>query len=261
MANYWRTRDIIQREALLDKSIADTERELASQYKKTLNKVKRDMTALYDEIKAESENGTVQISDLYRFNRYYDLLNTINQSLLKLGLKEQLIYDRGLTNLYRQNEKLIGRQLGLAAAVDETAAEKVVKAIWCSDGQHWSDRIWAHKTDLANRLERGLIDCFSRGASHDELTKQIMDDFSVSFNNADRIARTELSYIQNQSTLDSYRAAGVTQYQYLAELDAKSCDVCGSLDGQRFDLDAAEPGVNLPPLHPNCRCTILAVLN
>ena len=27
----------------------------------------------------------------------------------------------------------------------QNAAEKVLESIWCSDGKHWSDRIWSNK--------------------------------------------------------------------------------------------------------------------
>jgi len=45
------------------------------------------------------------------------------------------------------------------------------------------------------RLEKGLIDCVSRGTSKDELVKTLMADFDIGFRSADRIARTELSHI------------------------------------------------------------------
>lgn len=260
MPNYWLQRDILQREALLDKSIADTEKELASQYKKTMKVLKRDMEGLYDEVLASKADGTILASDLYRFNRYYDLLNAIQYELRQLGTKENLIFDKRFTKLYNQNEELLGKHLGFTGRVDEGAVKRAVDAIWCSDGLHWSERVWKHKEELANRLERGLIDCVARGASRDELTKQIMYDFNVGYNEADRITRTELSHIQNQSTLDKYKAAGIDEYEFLAELDNRTSNICRELNGKRFKMAEAEVGINLPPMHPNCRSTILAVL-
>ena len=45
----------------------------------------------------------------------------------------------------------------------------------------------------------------------------------------------------------------------MASFGERTCDVCGGLDGQLFKLSDKQPGVNFPPLHPNCRCTTIAV--
>lgn len=45
----------------------------------------------------------------------------------------------------------------------------------------------------------------------------------------------------------------------MASFGERTCDVCGGLDGRRFKLSEKQPGVNFPPLHPNCRCTTVAV--
>ena len=52
-----------------------------------------------------------------------------------------------------------------------------------------------------------------------------------------------------------YKEAGVAEYEYMAAVNERTCDTCGALDGRRFKVDDAEPGVNYPPIHPNCRCT------
>ena len=36
------------------------------------------------------------------------------------------------------------------------------------------------------------------------------------------------------------------------------CEICQALNGQAFKLSEAEAGVNLPPIHPNCKCTTRA---
>lgn len=56
----------------------------------------------------------------------------------------------------------------------------------------------------------------------------------------------------------SIALTGRTQYTFICENADSSCESCMSMDGHIFDLDDAECGKNLPPLHPNCRCTIAA---
>ena len=41
----------------------------------------------------------------------------------------------------------------------------------------------------------------------------------------------------------------------MAAVNERTCDTCGGLDGRRFKVSDAEPGVNYPPIHLNCRCT------
>ena len=46
-------------------------------------------------------------------------------------------------------------------------------------------------------------------------------------------------------------------YQYTAALDSRTCETCAPLDGQRWESRSDIPVT--VPLHPNCRCTIVAV--
>ena len=59
-----------------------------------------------------------------------------------------------------------------------------------------------------------------------------------------------------QGSLDGIRLSGRTKYTYICNNTDNSCNNCAILDGQVFDISAAEEGVNLPPIHPNCRCTV-----
>lgn len=49
-------------------------------------------------------------------------------------------------------------------------------------------------------------------------------------------------------------------YQWSAILDDKTCDICNSLDGTYFE--PGDPALDelKPPIHPNCRCMLVAVL-
>jgi SPP1 gp7 family putative phage head morphogenesis protein len=102
-----------------------------------------------------------------------------------------------------------------------------------------------------------LVEIFATGKSPADLNRLIQEKFDVSFTNADRLIRTEMSYIQNRSTIDKYKQAGITHYRILSTSD--SCHTCAD-ESLVHNIDKAITGVNLPPLHPNCKCTILAVM-
>ena len=48
---------------------------------------------------------------------------------------------------------------------------------------------------------------------------------------------------------------GATKYRYIGQGE-KRCADCAALDGKIFPIKDGQVGVNLPPLHPNCVCSI-----
>lgn len=73
--------------------------------------------------------------------------------------------------------------------------------------------------------------------------------------NAQRLVNTQVSYFMNMAELRAYEELGIEQYKYLATLDERTCESCSPLDNKIFKVSEAVGGVNLPPMHPHCRCT------
>lgn len=103
----------------------------------------------------------------------------------------------------------------------------------------------------------GLMDCVNRGTGADALANAVMNRFDVSYGQAKTLARTELSRVQVQSQVDKYKAAGVEKVQFTAVMDDRTSEICQEMDGQIFDIDSLAVGENEPPLHPNCRSTVI----
>lgn len=261
MNDYWISREIEQRDAIFNQTINSYNYELVKQYRRCLKATKCAMADLYDEILIASGNDTLLASDLYKYNRYYKLIQVLNKQLKALGADEVKLTEKKLLDMYAKTSAAVGKSINFNADFNQKAAHRVIDNVWCADGKHWSDRIWKDKAALQVRLEKGLIDCVSRGTSKDELVKTLMADFDIGFRSADRIARTELSHIQNQAALDKYNEAGVKKYEILAAHDARTCDICSEMDGKIFELSKAQAGVNMPPFHPNCRCAVLGVID
>lgn len=251
--SYWDRRES---DLLYASALEVIEEELGKEYVRCYRKTYQQMVDLYYELM--NTDGEILISDLYKFNRYYELMNNLNENLTKLGINEKVIIETTLTNFYLENSELIGNNINWLMPINDEVVKKAINSVWCSDGKHFSERIWTNMSLLEERIKDGLVDCVARGASKDELVKQLMKDFNVGYRQADRIARTELSYIQNKSTLDKYEQAGLEKYEVLAS--QADDEVCGDLDGKQFYLHEAQVGVNFPPFHPNCKCCILAVL-
>ena len=253
MIDYWKSREILEREKLLNKSIKQTELDLVREYRRLSGRLSKQLESVYNKI-ITSEN--ISINELYKYNRYYELLNNLNMELEKSGVRITAMYNRRFLALYKENSLLIGKQLGLNSEINIEQAEKVINAVWVNDGKNWSDRVWNNHKVLANKLEQGLIDSISAGYSPEVFKAELMKIFNVSYNNASTLARTELSHIYNQSALDKYREAGITHYRFLATPDERECSACQELNNKIFTLDEVKI-----PVHPQCRCVVLAVLD
>lgn len=258
--SYWQERELKQRELQYDMTLAQYEAELKMKYQQSLKAVNRDIEKLYDELLVSSADGTLLASDLYKYNRYFSLMKSLNKQLKALGGDEINITKQKLLDMYAITSSAVGKSIGFSGEFNQKAAREVINSIWCADGKHWSNRIWQNKAQLQVALEKGLIDCVSRGVSKDELVKTLMETFNVGYRKADRIARTELSYVQNKAAMNKYEEAGLDEYEILSAHDERTCPVCSKMNGKRFKLSEAEAGVNYPPLHANCRCAVLGVL-
>lgn len=73
---------------------------------------------------------------------------------------------------------------------------------------------------------------------------------------AETIMRTQTCRELNNSTITDFSARGVSKYRFLSLEATNSCKDCTSLDGNVYDVEDAQEGVNLPPMHPNCQCWI-----
>lgn len=269
VSKYWQKREAEQRERYLSKSEKESAAMLRKMYAAAANDIVKDMELLYLRLLDEGEDTIA--NNLYRFNRYYHLREQLNRKLNKLGAKQLKELSPQMENMYKWTSSQVLSSLGFEVAekkeLDIVAKsmwdnrESWSKKVWCADGLTAEERVGKNMATLQRTLEKGLQDCVARGTSKDELVKTLIKRFDVSYSQADRLARTELTYIQNQATKDSYIKAGVRQYEYFAELDARTSEQCAEMNGQRFDVVSAVVGVNYPPLHPNCRCTVLAVLD
>ena len=267
---YWRRREMRQRAHLYDKTVTDLDTELGRQYLRVSRVLKREFLATIEELR--SIDGVIQPSDLYRSDRYYKLMNQVNEELSKLALKQTRAIESKLVTVYEEQslieKDVLGDKFGLYNTVDKESAKTVVTELWCSDGKGFSDRIWRNKDLLTQRLEESLFDFVSRGQPTAQLVSDLIadqigpqaaslgsildEDFREAYNNARRLVRTETARVQNRATQDRYKEAGFTKYRIIAEPDC--CDVCADLQTQVFDIDDL-----VLPAHPNCRCAMAAI--
>ena len=103
-----------------------------------------------------------------------------------------------------------------------------------------------------------LISALDAGSSVHELRTAIMDDvFGVS--RALVIARTEVSFAHNQGQLEGAKESGLAYKAWYAADDEAECEDCqGNADEGVLEIsDGFSSGDDAPPVHPNCRCSLV----
>lgn len=85
--------------------------------------------------------------------------------------------------------------------------------------------------------------------------------FAASRREAVALARTALTEVTSRAAILTYQENSdlMRKVEFLVTLDEVTCEVCGGLDGNVYDL--SDPNLPVPPLHYNCRCTLLPVLD
>lgn len=272
--NYWQQREAEQRIKYGDLTHKQIRREYYFEYKRMLKEVTNLMENLYQKI---TVNGNPTANELYKYNRYYEMQKELREIINNYGNAYWKIIDPKFKKLYITNCTQIMNTYNLKH-IDQKRVEKIAKNLWNANGSHWRKKVWVEprKTDtpltaldrrlnglfkLQTTLEKGLMDCVARGAPKDDLVREIKERCDVDFYEADRLVRTELTYLQNQSTLDGYKASGVTEYRYFAHEDERTSKICHDLNNQIIAVKDAKAGVNYPPMHPNCRSTTVPVVN
>lgn len=124
-----------------------------------------------------------------------------------------------------------------------------------TDGKTYSTRLYSNNKLIAERVNNDISRMLYQKASPQDIKKAIAKDFNISYSSADRLIRTETSKFYNSAAEDSYRAAGITEIEWLTEKDDRTCEICGPLNGKRFPI-----GTKNAPAHVSCRCTILPVI-
>ena len=130
------------------------------------------------------------------------------------------------------------------------------------------------------KLGKSLAEGISKGESIPQIRKRVTDLFeNMARYRGDRIARTEVMNASNYATEEAYKQSGVVQEEeWLTALDERTCPWCSEMNGKTVNLgdrffskgDSLDVGGKLlnfnyesierPPLHANCRCTLLPVI-
>ncbi len=234
---------------------------------KEYNKWNKSIEKYLEDVKISPESPKVllelnTLSMKSRISRQEQLLTNIYQNMINLSgdcttKLESLLGDMYKTHYYRSAYNL-QRGLGVGfnvAKIDEKTIKHMLAYPWSQ--KPFSKSLWDNVDKLAVAAKREITLGFITGSSVQAMTKGINDVMDKGRYAAERLIRTECKYFANQAELEGYRANGVRRYRFLGGGEGGHCD-CASLNGQTFEIEEAEPGINFPPIHPNCLCTVIA---
>ena len=142
------------------------------------------------------------------------------------------------------------------STVPTRLVNKIINEDW--SGENYSKRIWANTEELAEELREVLTEAAVSGESIGKTSRKISEKFDQSSYNARRLIRTETTYVCNQAELGAYKELEIERYMYVATYAEETCVICQKNNNKVFPVDKGKAGVNLPPMHPHCRCTTIA---
>lgn len=257
--NYWQKRLLDAQNALTNKSIKETQKQLTAYYRQAARRVMADFEATYNKLLATMEDGREPTpADLYKLDKYWEMQGQMRQELRLLGERQVAALTKQFEEQFFEIYYSTAIQ-GLEAfsTIDRGAVKSMINSIWVADGKSWSTRIWQNTEMLAEALNEELINCVATGKKTTQLKNILQERFNVSYNNADMLVRTEMAHIQTQAAQQRYTDYGIQEVEVFVDEDEKTCPVCAKHEGEKYPIHAQMP----VPFHPRCRCCVLPVIN
>ena len=221
----------------------------------------QELHAMYRDTKSEYIKIEIErLKARSKITRLRALQDAINVELCKVTHEYQMTLEDTLIGLFSDQYTKACELMGvMAPGIPREAIKKIIEYPYA--GKMFSDRIWDNKDALVKYIQQDLTVGIIRGDSIQKMARQLKKDLNVLYYQAERLVRTETNYAMNQAHLKGYKDSGVVEkYEFLAAHDKRTSKLCRDLDGETFELSKAVVGENYPPMHPNCRSTVVPVL-
>jgi SPP1 gp7 family putative phage head morphogenesis protein len=195
---------------------------------------------------------------------YGDINSFMYDTSLELGSIESKIAAQELAAIVADSDVI---RLSTVSALDDTKLNVIAR--FPIEGLPLGDWWKKQAADMSIATRRAIQIGLINGETPAQLAKRIVPvgeepgvlrQARVS---ARMLTRTTFTMVQNQAAVETYQKAGrgkvSDSYKYVAVRDARTSSICRALDGKIFRYD--DPRAKLPPQHPNCRSTVIPVVN
>ena len=259
MSNYWADRQAAAQNAITNKSIRQINKQLSKYYSRSMKRVIADFEITYEKLLLTVGEGRQPTpADLYKLDKYWSMQAQLRRESDRLGNLLTTLYSKVFeVNFWSVYNSISIKGLEAFSTIDKGAVQQMINAVWVADGKSFSSRIWGNTAQLVETLNEELINCIVAGRKTTDLKKALQHRFNVSYHRADTLARTELAHVQTLAAQQRYKDYGITEYEFFADPDERTCEVCGKLHQKRFPINSTAK----VPQHANCRCVILPVID
>lgn len=204
-------------------------------------------------VKAEAKRLIKENSAAYRIQRKEALSKAIEIEKLKQVDSQLSLGGKHLKNVYSSVLSDLG-----GARVSEKYLNEVLNHNWA--GSNFSKRVWHNQDVLAKSLESNLLQSFASGKSNKQIADELEYHTNLGRYAANRLIRTETSYMVNSADLESSKQRGIKAKKFQANLDKRTSKICREHNQKIILIDDIKIGENAPPLHPFCRSFLSDVL-
>lgn len=250
MSDYW-LRRAIEDEKRAHRNAQATNAELKALYQRQYKRVYAQMERLYGQVDW-GDGEMITRTQLWEYSRWKDLESELRQFATetpRIGVdKITGCLDRVFKETIGADvSRYTGENAGMfRVGTDPTA---VINTAW--SGECFSARLWKNTGVIAERIRSDMEDMLVSGRGMSDIKKRLMEDFSVSYNDAARLVDTETSYVMNNAAVQRYRSAGLRKVRWcIAPEDGRECEICKSRANKVWHIDTAPT----MPAHPRCRC-------
>lgn len=236
--------------------------ELLGAYRRNLDEVQEQIAKIYARYTVE---GKLNISSYQvRYNVLLQLERQLTEQMQGLGEKTVDKTTNILTNIF--NDTYVKTAFVLDKGTQALKSFSLLKPEFVKaavmapiEGKTFSSRIWDNVDDLAVRVKRDVERALIQGQSVEKLARKIKSDFGSTAYQAKRVINTETAKAVSSAQAEIYRSSGVVKrVMWDATLDNDTANEDRKLDGKTWEIDEDHP---IPPLHPNCRCCLIPVVD
>lgn len=132
--------------------------------------------------------------------------------------------------------------------------DKLLVRGWGVDNLTWLKRLEDDIDLWAFNVSKDVKQSLLRRKNIDTVVEDLDKRFISIGKVLQRLAITESTAMNSIARREIFKALGVKKYRFYAREDERTCDECGALHGLIFPISAYEIGVTASPIHAQCRC-------
>lgn len=200
------------------------------------------------------------LSQRRKVTRLQSLIDTIDTYLIETTNNVQITIEEHLSHIYTRSYKEALKDVGIKTEVINHRAVKEA-VFYPLAGQMFSSRIWKNKKSLIKWIKKDLTAGIIRGDSIQKMGRSLKEKEKVTKYQAERLVRTETNYYMTHGHIDGYNDSNLVYgVEVIVAGDERTCPDCMDHETEVIKLSEVSYGDNVPPFHPNCRCSVVPIL-